>query len=102
MDGPDAGHPHGESVPERGLPSVMVHHGRDAAQQVLERAEQERIRPVESPAARHFVGPACVQVHPPRVRVGVRWGPEAWIMVAVQVVMGVEEAGPELPRSEVD
>ncbi len=84
------------------LPGVVVHGRRRAAEDILERAEQERVAAGERVAPFEVVGKSRVEIFSPRRRVRVRRRPEAREMVAVKVVVRVHEAGRERRAVEID
>ena len=76
--------------------------GGDTAEQILQRSEEEGVLPGEGRCARDFFRKAAVNLLSPLagIRVRRRSGPR--VMIQIQVIVSVDEAGEELTGAKVD
>ena len=96
MDTADACQPQREAALEVRLPRIVVDHGRNTAEEVLETADEERVPAVYRPASLDHFGPAVVDIATPSICVPVRRRAEAGIVVPVQMVVRVDQPRPQL------
>ena len=91
-----------ECLLEQGLPPVVVHHGGDAAHEILERAEQQRTVSREGLGAVDITRKPAVEVFAPCVDIRIGRRPQAWVMVSVEVVVGIDETGHHHAGTQID
>jgi len=82
-----------EVLVERVFPRVVMHHRRHAGAEILPRAAQQRLAPRHRAPERDRLGEAMMDVVPPLVRVLVRRMSETTVVIAVQMVVRVDQAG---------
>ncbi len=87
---------------ELALPPVVVEHGGDAREQVLPRASQQRVAPPQPLPLGDPRTLARLDVVRPVVGVGVGRMAEAAVVVAVEMLVRVDQAGAKLGGAEIE
>ncbi len=95
-------HVQGKAVVEVRLPGVVMHHGGDTAEQVLPGALQQGLAAGPGAAFGDDAGVVGLDVGGPLVGVGVGGPAEASVVVAMQMVVGVDQAGGDLGIGDVE
>ncbi len=96
------GHAQRKAVLEVRLPGVVMHHGGDAAEQVLPGAFKQGLAAGQGAAHGDDPGVVGLDVGGPVVGVGVERPAEAAVVVAMQMIVGVDQSRGDLGGGEVE
>src|SRR5215469_16763931 len=82
---------------EIGLPGIMVDDMRHTGQEIFPGAPEKSIAARHAATGSDRISMVSLNVIRPLIRVGIRSSPQTPEMIHMQVIMGVDQAGMELP-----
>src|SRR5579862_9825989 len=95
-------HAQRESAIERRFPWIMMHNRRDASVKILPSADEKRITSRHLTSSSDDLGAARMDVVAPRVGVLIWRCTKSAVMIAMEMIVGVDETGTELPVRHPD